>query len=97
MVLGLLALGMGLGLGASSVGALPSMPAGAVESPTPPRPDEAIIAPDMEAAERLMTLGERSLERQAPADAEAAFRGALAIVEAAVGPTDDPVAFGLAR
>jgi hypothetical protein len=43
---------------------------------------------DLDAAERLTALGERYLELHALADAEAAFRGALAIVESARGPAD---------
>src|SRR5882762_4750054 len=89
VALGPLALGMVLALGAGPVAALPPTPAtgfGGSSSVSPV--NGGIPVSDRDAVERLTVLGERYLEQHALADAEAAFRGALAIVEAAVGPTD---------
>jgi tetratricopeptide (TPR) repeat protein len=93
VAVGALALGTMLGLGASPAAALPSMPAAAFGGLSGASPlSEAIFPGDLDAAERLTELGERYVEQRALADAEAAFRGALAIVEAAVGPTDPRLA-----
>src|SRR5256712_2820303 len=89
----ILALGMVLGLGLSPVAALPSRPAGGIGGSSGVSPvNRAIFAGDLDAANRLTGLGERYIEQHALADAEAAFRGALAIVEAALGPTDPRLA-----
>ena len=89
VALGPLALGMVLALGASPVAAVPPTPATGLggSSPVPPV-NGGIRVSDLDAAERLSALGERYIEEHALADAEAAFRGALAIAEAALGPTD---------
>jgi hypothetical protein len=93
--LGPLAFGMVLALGASPVAALsPTQPAtgfGGSSSVSPVKRELSVN--DLDAAERLIALGERYLELHALADAEAAFRGALAIgalaiVESARGPSD---------
>src|SRR5438876_203055 len=79
----ILALGMVLGLGVSPVAALPSTPAAGIGGSSGVSPvNRAIFAGDLDAANRLTGLGERYIEQHALADAEAAFRGALAIVEA---------------
>src|SRR2546430_5836992 len=89
IALGPLALGMVLALGASPVAALPATPAtGLGGSSTVSPVNGGIPVGDLDAAERLTALGERYIEQHALADAEAAFRGALAIMEAALGPTD---------
>jgi tetratricopeptide (TPR) repeat protein len=96
VAVGALALGTMLGLGASPAAALPSMPAAAASRSLEGSPlNEAIRAGDLDAAEHLTGLGERYVEQRALADAEAAFRGALAIVEAALGPTDPRLADSL--
>ena len=89
VALGPLALGMVLALGASPAAAVPPTPATGLggSSPVPPV-NGGIPVSDLDAAERLSALGERYIEEHALADAEAAFRGALAIAEAALGPTD---------
>src|SRR5213594_2596346 len=93
VALGALALGMVLGLGASPVAALPSTPAARFGGSSGVSPvNGAILAGDLDAAERLTGLGEHYIEQHALADAEAAFRGALAIVEAVLGPTDPRLA-----
>src|SRR3989449_6898584 len=46
----------------------------------------------LDVAERLTGLGEHYIEQHALADADAAFRGALALVEAALSPTDPRLA-----
>ena len=93
VALGPLALGMVLALGASPVAALPPTPATGFGGSSPVSlVNGGIPVSDLDAAERLTALGERYLEQHALADAEAAFRGALAIVEAAVGPTDPQLA-----
>src|SRR2546421_1703403 len=93
VALGPLALGMVLPLGASPVAALPPTPTTGLGGPSPVSPvNGGIPVSDLDAAERLTALGERYLEQHALADAEAAFRGALAIVEAALGPTDPQLA-----
>ena len=80
---------MVLGLGVSPVAALPSPPAAGIGGSSGVSPvNGAISAGDLDVANRLTGLGERYIEQHALADAEAAFRGALAIVEAALGPTD---------
>src|SRR2546422_2370137 len=84
---------MVLGLGVSPVAALPSTPAAGIGGSSGVAPvNRAIFAGDLDAANRLTGLGERYIEQHALADAEAAFRGALAIVEAALGPTDPRLA-----
>src|SRR2546428_3482816 len=89
----ILALGMVLGIGVSPVAALPSTPAVGIGGSSGVSPvNRAIFAGDLDAANRLTGLGERYIEQHALADAEAAFRGALAIVEAALGPTDPRLA-----
>ena len=93
VALGPLALGMVLALGAGPVAALSPTPAtgfGGSSSVSPV--NGGIPVSDLDAAERLTGLGERYIEQHALADAEAAFRGALAIVEAALGPTDPQLA-----
>ena len=88
-----LAVGMAVALAASPGQAVPAMPAGGFGMPTPVSPvNEAIVAGDLDAAERLSDLGDRYVGQHALADAEAAFRGALAIFEAALGPADPRVA-----
>src|SRR2546427_813076 len=87
------ALGMVLGLGASPVAALPSPPAAGFGGSSRVSPvNGAISAGDLDAVERLTGLGEHYIEQHALADAEAAFRGALAIVKAALSPTDPRLA-----
>src|SRR3989442_13752377 len=89
----ILALGMVLGIGVSPVAALPSTPAAGIGGSSGVSPvNRAIFAGDLDAANRLTGLGERYIEQHELADAEAAFRGALAIVEAALGPTDPRLA-----
>jgi len=84
---------MAVALAASPGQAVPAMPAGGFGMPTPMSPvNEAIVAGDLDAAGRLSDLGDRYLGQDALADAEAAFRGALAIFEAALGPADPRVA-----
>src|SRR4029450_12246993 len=84
-----LAVGMPVALAASPGQAVPAMPAGGFGMPTPVSPvNEAIVAGDLDAAERLSALGDRYVGQHALAEAEAAFRGALAIFEAALGPAD---------
>jgi len=88
-----LAVGMAVALAASPGQAVPAMPAGGFGMPTPVSPvNEAIVAGDLDAAERLSDLGDRYVGQHALADAEAAFRGALAIFEAALGLADPRVA-----
>ena len=88
-----LAVGVAVALAASPGQAVPAMPAGGFGMPTPMSPvNEAIVAGDLDAAERLSDLGDRYVGQDALADAEAAFRGALAIFEAALGPADPRVA-----
>ena len=88
-----LAVGMAVALAASPGQAVPAVPAGGFGMPTPVSPvNEAIVAGDLDAAGRLSDLGDRYLGQDALADAEAAFRGALAIFEAALGPADPRVA-----
>src|SRR5213080_1761755 len=88
-----LAVGMAVALAASPGQAVPAVPAGGFGMPTPMSPvNEAIVAGDLDAAGRLSDLGDRYLGQDALADAEAAFRGALAIFEAALGPADPRVA-----
>ena len=85
-----LAVGMAVALAASPGQA---MPADGFGMPTPVSPvNEAIVAGDLDAAERLSDLGDRYVGQHALADAEAAFRGALAIFDAALGPADPRVA-----
>jgi len=80
---------MAVALAASPGQAVPAVPAGGFGMPTPVSPvNEAIVAGDLDAAERLTDLGDRYVGQHALADAEAAFRGALAIFEAALGPAD---------
>jgi len=94
--LGPLALGIVLALGASPVGALPPTPASGFGGSSPVCPvNRGIPVSDVDAAERLTALGERYIEQDALIDAEAAFRGALAIMEAAFGPTDPQLADSL--
>src|SRR2546427_7619355 len=98
VALGPLALGMVLALGASPVAAIPTTPATGFGASSPVSPvNGGIPVSDLDAAERLTGLGERYLEQHALADAEAAFRGALAIVEAALGPTDPQLADPMTR
>jgi tetratricopeptide (TPR) repeat protein len=93
VTVGAFALGTMLALGPSPAAARPSLPAAALGGSSEASPlNGAIFADDLDAAERLTGLGERYVEQSALADAEAAFRGALAIVEAAVGPTDPRLA-----
>src|SRR6266446_5807979 len=88
-----LALGMVLALGTSPVAALPPTPETGFGGAAPVSPvNGGIPVGDLDAANRLTGLGERYIEQHALADAEAAFRGALAIVEAALGPTDPRLA-----
>src|SRR5437762_8292350 len=89
VALGALALAMVLGLGASPVAALPSPPPAGFGGSSGVSPvNRAIFPDDLDAAERLTGLGEHYIEQHALADADAAFRGALALVEAALSPTD---------
>src|SRR5438034_3773632 len=91
-----LALGMVLGLGASPVAALPSPPAAGFGGSSGVSPVNGAIFPDdLDVAERLTGLGEHYTEQHALADADAAFRGALALVEAALSPTDPRLADSL--
>ena len=93
VALGPLVLGMVLTLGARPVAALPPTPATGFGGSSPVSPvNGGIPVSDLDAAERLSALGERYIEQHALADAEAAFRGALAIEEAALGPTDPQLA-----
>src|SRR3989449_6224750 len=93
VALGPLVLGMVLTLGARPVAALPPTPATGFGGSSPVSPvNGGIPVSDLDAAERLSALGERYIEQHALADAEAAFRGALAIEEAALGPTDPRLA-----
>jgi tetratricopeptide (TPR) repeat protein len=88
-----LAVGVAVALAASPGQAVPAMPAGGFGMPTPMSPvNEAIVAGDLDAAERLSDLGDHYVGQAALADAEAAFRGALAIFEAALGPADPRIA-----
>jgi tetratricopeptide (TPR) repeat protein len=89
VALGALALGTSLGAGASPVDARPSTPASNTVGPSAAATaSESVIARDLDAAERLTVLGEHYFAQRALGDAEDAFRRALTIVEAAVGPTD---------
>jgi len=54
--------------------------------------NQAIFPDDLDVAERLTGLGGRYVEQHALADADAAFRGALALVEAALSPADPRLA-----
>ena len=92
VALGPLAVGMVLALAASPVAALPATPAAGFGSSPACPVNGGIPVSDLDAADRLTALGERYHEQHALADAEAAFRGALAIVEAALGPTDPRLA-----
>ena len=93
IALGPLALGIVLALGASPVAAIPKTPETGFGGSSPVSPvNGGIPVSDLDAAERLTGLGERYIEQHALADAEAAFRGALAIMEAALGPTDPQLA-----
>jgi len=68
---------MAVALAASPGQAVPAVPAGGFGMPTPMSPvNEAIVAGDLDAAERLSDLGDRYVGQHALADAEAAFRGA---------------------
>src|SRR5256886_16573586 len=89
--LGALALAMVLGLGASAVAALPSPPPFGGSSGVSPA-NQAIFPDDLAVAERLTGLGEHYIDQHALADADAAFRGALVLVEAALSPTDPRLA-----
>src|SRR3989475_9957829 len=96
VALGALALAMVLGLGASPVAALPSPPAAGFGGSSGVSPVNGAIFPDdLDVAERLTGLGEHYIEQHALADADAAFRGALALVEAALSPTDPRLADSL--
>jgi tetratricopeptide (TPR) repeat protein len=91
LALGALALGTWLGVG--PVDARPSTSAVGAVAPSAASPaTESTVARDLDAAGRLTVLGERYFAQRALADAEEAFRGALTIVEAAVGPTDPRLA-----
>src|SRR3989454_6109916 len=93
VALGALALAMVLGLGASPVAALPSPPPAGFGGSSGVSPvNQAIFPDDLDAAERLTGLGEHYIEQHALADADAASRGALALVEAALSPTDPRLA-----
>src|SRR5712692_489488 len=93
LAVGALALGTLLGVGARPVDALPSMSAVSVVGLSAASPvNESMVARDLDSAGCLTVLGEQYVEQRALADAEAAFHGALAIVEAAVGPTDPRLA-----
>src|SRR5437879_7350926 len=88
-----LALAMVLGLGASPVAALPPRPPAGFGGSSGVSPvNQAIFPDDLDVAERLTGLGEHYIEQQQLADADAAFRGALALVEAALSPTDPRLA-----
>src|SRR2546430_6466175 len=89
--LGALALAMVLGLGARPVAALPSPPPFGGSSGVSPA-NQAIFPDDLAVAERLTGLGEHYIDQHALADADAAFRGALVLVEAALSPTDPRLA-----
>src|SRR2546428_1523738 len=96
VALGALALGMVLGLGASPVAALPSPPAAGFGGSSGVSPVNGAIFPDdLDVAERLTRLGEHYIQQHALADPDAAFRGALALVEAALSPTDPRLADSL--
>src|SRR2546426_2405155 len=87
---------MVLGLGASPVAALPSPPAAGFGGSSGVSPVNGAIFPDdLDVAERLTGLGEHYIEQHALADADATFRGALALVEAALSPTDPRLADSL--
>src|SRR5437899_10057915 len=93
VALGALALAMVLGLGASPVAALPSPPPAGFGGSSGVSPvNQAIFPDDLDVAERLTGLGARYVEHHALAAADAAFRGALALVEAALSPTDPRLA-----
>src|SRR2546426_7100454 len=93
VALGALALAMVLGLGASPVAALPSPPPAGFGGSSGVSPvNQAIFPDDLDAAERVTGLGEHYIEQHALADADAASRGALALVEAALSPTDPRLA-----
>src|SRR5256885_3983759 len=94
VALGALALGMVLGLGASPVAALPSPPPFGGSSGVSPV-NGAIFPDDLDVAERLTRLGGHYIQQHALADADATFRGALALVEAALSPTDPRLADSL--
>jgi hypothetical protein len=84
---------MVLALGASPVAALLPTPATSFGGSSPlSAVNGGIPVSALDAAERLTAVGERHIEQHALADAEAAFRGALAIVEAALGATDPQLA-----
>src|SRR5256886_9278202 len=90
------ALALGMVLGASPVAALPSPPAAGFGGSSGVSPVNGAIFPDdLDVAERLTGLGEHYIEQHALADADAAFRGALALVEAALSPTDPRLADSL--
>jgi tetratricopeptide (TPR) repeat protein len=87
--LGVLALGTVAGFGASPVAAVPSIAADDVgRSSAMSRVNEATIAGDLDRARHLSQLGVRYMADHELGEAEAAFREALAIAEAALGPTD---------
>lgn len=93
---GALVFGMVVGPGASRTAALPAMPADGVRgAATVSAVNDAIVAVDLDAAARLTELGDRSVEQHALADAEAAFRGALALVEGASGSANPRLADSL--
>src|SRR5256712_11226225 len=82
VALGALALGMVLGLGASPVAALPSPPAAGFGGSSGVAPvDGAIFPDDLPLGGRLTGLGGHYIQQQAPAGADAAFPGALALGE----------------
>src|SRR5439155_21971765 len=84
-----LALAMALGLGASPVAALPSPPPAGFGGSSGVSPvNQAIFPDDLDVAERLTGLGEHYIEQHALAAADAAFHAALALVQAALNPTD---------
>src|SRR2546430_4492028 len=85
---------MVLGFEASRDAALPSPPPFGGSSGVSPA-NQAIFPDDLDVAERLTGLGEHYIEQHALADADAAFRGALALVEAALSPTDPRLADSL--
>src|SRR2546422_5095353 len=96
VALGALALAMVLGLGASPVAALPPPPPAGFGGSSGVSPvNQAIFRDDLDVAERLTGLGEHYIEQHALADADATFRGALALVEAALSPTDPRLADSL--
>src|SRR2546430_16048127 len=85
---------MVLGFEASRDAALPSPPPFGGSSGVSPA-NQAIFPDDLDVAERLTGLGEHYIEQHALADADAAFRGALALAEAALSPTDPRLADSL--